>query len=292
MSSDRRPASRARRGLALRSLVDRIDAAAAGEPGRDTVPTGFPSVDRMLGGGFRRQDLVMLGGDVGSGKSALALALALRSAGLGAPAFFLSGEMDEARLHERVLAMQAKASVDDIRQGRLDEATRAAVGAAALAQRDLRLRLAALLDGGFGEVEAALAAAPATTLLVIDSVQLLDPPRASPRQEERVAVATRWLKSLAVRSNVVVLAVSHLPAHRAGRPDPRPALDDFAGRGAVKQQADVVLGLYREEMYRPGQGVEGATELHLLKNRNGPTGFADLYFHPRWLRFEDLLDRD
>jgi replicative DNA helicase len=45
-------------------------------------------------------------------------------------------------------------------------------------------------------------------------------------------------------------------------------------------------------MYRPGQGVEGATELHVLKNRNGPTGFADLYFHPRWLRFEDLLDRD
>ena len=107
-----------------------------------------------------------------------------------------------------------------------------------------------------------------------------------------MAVSTRWLKSLAVRSNVVVLAVSHLPAFRAGRPDPRPTLDDFAGRAAVKQQADVVLGLFREEMYRPGQGVEGATELHVLKNRNGPTGFADFYFHQRWLRFEDLLDRD
>jgi replicative DNA helicase len=45
-------------------------------------------------------------------------------------------------------------------------------------------------------------------------------------------------------------------------------------------------------MYRPGHGVEGATELHVLKNRNGPTGFADLYFHQRWLRFEDLLDRE
>jgi replicative DNA helicase len=272
--------------------MDRIDAAAGGELPPDTVPSGFPSLDRMLGGGFRRQDLVVLGGDVGSGKSALALAIALRSAALGSPAFLISGEMDEARLRERALAIQAKAVVDDIRQGRLDEPTRTAVGAAALAQRDLRLRLAALLEGGFGEVEAALAAAPATALLVIDALQLLDPPRAAPRQEERVAVSTRWLKALALRANIVALAVSHLPLHRAARPDPRPRLDDFGGRSAVKQVADVVLGLFREEMYRPGQGVEGATELHVLKNRNGPTGFADLYFHQRWLRFEDLLDRD
>jgi replicative DNA helicase len=289
--NDRRP-SRARRGSALRSLVDRMHAAAAGESVPDTVQTGFPSLDRMLGGGFRRQDLVVLGGDVGSGKSAFALAVALRSAAHESPAFLLSGEMDETRLRERALAMQAKAAIDDIRQGRLDEPTRAALGAAALVQRDLRLRLAALLDGGFGEVEAALAAAPATALLVVDAVQQLDPPRASSRQEERVAVTIRWLKSVAVQSNVVVLAVAHLPGHRAARPDPRPVLDDFGGQGAVKQQADVVLGLFREEMYRPGHGVEGATELHVLKNRNGPTGFADLYFHQRWLRFEDLLDRE
>ncbi len=290
--NERRPVSRARRGAALRSLLDRIHAAQPGDPPADTVPSGFASLDRLLGGGFRRQDLIVLGGDVGSGKSALALAVALRSAAHGSPAFLLSGEMDETRLRERALAMQAKATIDDVRLGRLDEPARAAIGAAALVQRDLRLRLAALLDGGFGEVEAALAAAPATALLVVDAVQHLDPPRASPRQEERVAIAIRWLKSLAVRGNAVVLAVAHLPAHRSGRADPRPTLDDFGGLGAVKQEADVVLGLFREEMYHPGQGVEGATELHVLKNRNGPTGFADLYFHQRWLRFEDLLDRE
>jgi replicative DNA helicase len=62
--------------------------------------------------------------------------------------------------------------------------------------------------------------------------------------------------------------------------------------GAIKQNADVILMIYREEMYRPGQGVEGATELILAKNRNGPTGFVDLYFYPRWLRFVDMLDSD
>jgi replicative DNA helicase len=58
----------------------------------------------------------------------------------------------------------------------------------------------------------------------------------------------------------------------------------------VKQHADLVLALYREEMYNPGGGVEGATELIVAKNRNGPTGFIDLYFYQRWLRFEDMLD--
>ncbi|HUR93679.1 MAG TPA: DnaB-like helicase C-terminal domain-containing protein, partial [Gemmatimonadales bacterium] len=83
---------------------------------------------------------------------------------------------------------------------------------------------------------------------------------------------------------------AQLPAHRADRPDPRPALDDLGALGAIKQSADVVLGIYREEMYRPGQGVEGATELIVAKNRNGPTGFVDLYFYARCLRFEDMLD--
>jgi replicative DNA helicase len=69
-------------------------------------------------------------------------------------------------------------------------------------------------------------------------------------------------------------------------------LDDLGAFGAIKQNADVILMIYREEMYRPGQGVEGATELIVAKNRNGTTGFVDLYFYPRWLRFVDMLDAD
>ncbi|MBA3894902.1 MAG: hypothetical protein H0X69_14650 [Gemmatimonadales bacterium] len=64
----------------------------------------------------------------------------------------------------------------------------------------------------------------------------------------------------------------------------------WGGLGAIKQNADVVLAIDREEMYRPRQGVEGATELIVAKNRNGATGFVDLYFYPRWLRFEDMPD--
>ncbi len=100
----------------------------------------------------------------------------------------------------------------------------------------------------------------------------------------------RALKAVAVDRDLTVLATAQLPRHRAARPDPRPTLDDLGGLGSIKQNADLVLAIYREEMYRPGQGVEGATELIVAKNRNGPTGFVDLFFYPQWLRFEDMLD--
>ena len=90
--------------------------------------------------------------------------------------------------------------------------------------------------------------------------------------------------------DAVVLAVAQIMTSPADRQDPRPTLEDLGGLGAVKQHADLVLAIYREEMYRPGGGMEGATELIVAKNRNGPTGFVDLYFYRRWLRFEDMLD--
>ncbi len=269
-------------------VVARVDQAGEGAP--DAVPTGFPSVDRMLGGGFRRQDLVVLAGDVGSGKSALALALALRSARRGVPVLFLSGEMDEERLLERAVALESRAAVDDLRQGRLDDAARAAVGAAALGLTTLPLVIRPLLGRSFDEVEEAGRLVPRPRLVVVDALQSVAPPSGAVRSEERVALAARALKALAIAQDAAVLAVAHTPALRTDRADPRPTLDDLAGRGAVKQQADVVLALYREEMYRPGYGVEGATELLVRKNRNGPTGFVDLYFYRKWLRFEDMLD--
>jgi replicative DNA helicase len=133
---------------------------------------------------------------------------------------------------------------------------------------------------------------PRRQLVVIDSLQLTAAPRPAARLQERIALAVRALKALAVELDLAVLVIAQLPDHRANRPDPRPTLDDLGGFGAIKQNADVVLMIFREEMYRPGQGVEGATELIVAKNRNGPTGFVDLYFYPRWLRFVDMLDAD
>lgn len=277
-------------GGSVEALVARIDAMAPGAPAPDTVPSGFLSLDRVLGGGFRRQDIVILAGDVGSGKSALALGIAIRAARAGVPTLYLSGEMSPDRLRERALALEGKASVDDLRQGRLDPAARAAVGGAAHRLRDIPLLLRPLLGETFDEVREALDIAPPRTLLVVDSLQLAPSPRPAARLEERVALAMRALKAVAVDRDLTVLATAQLPRHRAARPDPRPTLDDLGGVGTIKQNADLVLAIYREEMYRSRQGVEGATELIVAKNRNGPTGFVDLFFYAQWLRFEDMLD--
>ncbi len=277
---------------ALESLVARIDERSGDQPAPDTGPTGFASLDRLLAGGLRRKDLVILAGDVGSGKSALGLGIALRAATAQIPTMYFSGEMSPDRVFERALALEGRASIDDLRQGRLDDATRASVGAVAVRLRHNPLVVRPLLGSSFEEVRTALAIVPRRQLLVVDSLQLTAPPRAAARLQERVALSVRALKSLAVERDLAVLVLAQLPGHRADRPDPRPTLDDLGGFGAVKQNADVILMLYREEMYRPDQGVQGATELIVAKNRNGPTGFVDLYFYPQWLRFVDMLDAD
>lgn len=272
------------------SLVARSDAVADGAPAPDTVPTGFASVDRLLGGGLRRRDLVVLGGDIGSGKSALALGMALRAAASGAPVVFLTGEMSDDRVLERALAIEGRATVDELRGGQLDDVRRAQVGAAAVRLRDLPLIIQPLAGRTFAEIADALRVVPRPALLVVDYLQLVAPPVAAGSAEDAAASTVRGLKALALEFDTAVLAIAQLPDHVPTRDDPRPTLDDLGGKGQVKQHADVVLALYREEMYRPGGGMEGATELIVAKNRNGPTGFIDLYFYRRWLRFEDMLD--
>ena len=275
--------------ISLARLIQRIDSQEGGEPAEDTLTTGFPSIDRVLGGGLRRRDLIVLGGDVGSGKSALALAIALRCASADVPVVFFSGEMDEDRIFERAMAIEGRTPVDQIRRAEVSEETRGAVGSMALKLQDMPLHVHPLVGRQFDE---ALASAwqHKPQLIVVDYLQLLPAPSDKLTQEEDNAAALRALKALALERDVACLLVAQLPRHEPGRPDPRPTLDDFGTLGSVKQHADIVLGLFREEMYNPGGGVEGAAELIIAKNRNGPTGFVDLYFYHRWMRFEDMLD--
>ena len=106
---------------------------------------------------------------------------------------------------------------------------------------------------------------------------------------EKHATVIRELKAVAIERGVAVVATAPLP-HLVPRADHRPILDDFGALGAVKQHADVVLGLFREDMYESSRHIAGATELLVRKNRNGPLGYVDLFFYAQWLRFEDMLD--
>lgn len=272
----------------LPALLGQIDAIAEGAPDTDSVDSGFPSLDRSLGGGFRRGDLAILGGDVGSGKSALALAIALRSAERHSVAFF-SAEMTQQRLMERVLAIEGRVRVDELRQGTLDEMSRARVGAAAVRLRERLPRFDRVSADTTHGLTEDWEEAGVPDLVVIDSLQGIGAGKREAAEEQ--AAAVRALKALALDAGIAILATAQLPLLVA-RPDRRPQLDDFGVLGAVKHHADIVLALYREGMYDSARDIEGATELLVRKNRHGSVGYVDLYFYAQWMRFEDMLDPD
>ncbi len=273
--------ARARR--AIGTIID-------GSAPRDTIPTGFPSLDNALGGGVRRRDLVMLGGEVGSGKSALVLAVALRATEVGAKVRFLSAEMDQTRAAERALAIEARVRVDDLRRGNLDTESRSRLEVAARRLEQQFPAFEALIAADFAALEHDDVRLRGVDVVIVDPLQALATGR-RPLDEEMASCA-QALKRLAVERDLCVIATSGLPQIVRDRKDLRPQLDDFGALGAAKQFADVVLGLYRQEMYDSAPDVDGATELLVLKNRNGARGYVDLYFYKQWMRFEDMLEPD
>jgi len=272
----------------ISQVLARADAVADGAQSPDTIATGFPSLDRMLGGGMRRGDLIVLGGDVGSGKSALALAVAMRVAQRRLRVTYFSGEMTTDRLLERALVIEGRVRVDDLRQGVTNDVARASVGAAAVKMRESLPQMEMLTVGGVAALAAQLEGTK-LDMIVVDSLQWLT--HGIRDTNEELADAIRRLKSLALDQHIAIFTTAQLP-YLSARDDRRPQLDDFGALGAVKHHADVVLALFREDMYDRRREIEGATELLVRKNRNGSTGYVDLYFYSQWMRFEDMLDPD
>jgi replicative DNA helicase len=269
----------------LTRIVARLDRTAAGETDRDLVPTNFPSIDRALGGGFRRGDLVVLGGDDSVGSSALALGIALRGR---ERALLLSSEMQPERVYERALASAARVPLQHIKLGAIEDDERARLAAAAITMRDHAPVVETFLHGGMANIERAVEATPSAPLVIVDTLE--GTLHRDHGQEEALSYAVLALKRLALQHHVAVLLTTHLPDLDRDRQDRRPRLADFGLGGAVGAQADLVLGLYREEMYDFDHGVTGAAELLILKNRGGARGHVDLYFDTRYGRFEDLLE--
>jgi replicative DNA helicase len=269
----------------LTRVVSRLDRAGLGEVDPGLVPTRFPSIDRAISGGFRRGDLIVIGGDDSAGCSALSLAIALR---VSPRALVLTGEMQAERAYERALAMGAKVSLESLRLGAVTEEERVRLAAAAVILRDRAPVIETMTSGTLAAIDRAVEATPDASLVVVDPLEcLLD--RDSGR-DEALGFAVLSLKRLALQRQVAVLLTTHLPQLARERQDRRPRLPDFGLGGAIGTHADLVLGLYREELYESDLGVSGAAELLLLKNRDGAKGYVDLYFDSRFSRFEDVLE--
>jgi replicative DNA helicase len=272
-------------------------------PGSVTgVASGFPDLDNMTAG-FQRGDLIVVAGRPSMGKTALALNFAQHAAIDGeVPVAVFSLEMSKEALVQRMLCAEGRVDSGRLRRGRLrdDEYTRLATAAGhlntapiwiddtpAISPLELRAkarRLAADTDLG---------------LLLVDYMQLMSGPRNVENRQQEISAISRALKAIAKELNLPVIALSQLSRGPEQRTDKRPLLSDLRESGAIEQDADLVMFVYREEVYRKesdmfdeqGESLEGKAELIVGKQRNGPTGTIGLYFHKPYTLFESIARR-
>ncbi|MGO0123484.1 replicative DNA helicase [Desulfothermobacter acidiphilus] len=246
------------------------------------LPTGFEELDGLLSG-LWPQDLIILASRPGMGKTSLALSLSLNVAReVSLPVGFFSLEMSREQLIQRLLAAEARVDHRRVRTAEFsdDDWVRLSQAAAQLAPlplyiddtpglsvRDLRARARRLKAqaGGLG-------------LLVVDYLQLVHSPRRSENRQQEIAYVSRSLKHLAKELNCPVLALSQLSRATESRQDKRPQLSDLRESGSLEQDADVVMFIYREDYYREEAEKPGVAEVIVAKQRNGPTGTAELAF--------------
>jgi replicative DNA helicase len=264
-------------------------------PGTVTgVPSGFPDLDRLTAG-FQPSDLIVLAGRPAMGKTALALNFAQYAAiEAELPVAIFSLEMSKESLVQRLLCGEGRVDSSRLRRGTLqdEEYTRLATAAGLLNTAPVWIDDAPAISALELRAKARrLRSEVDLGLVVVDYLQLMTGPRAENRQQEITAIS-RSLKAVAKELNVPIIALSQLSRAPEQRADHRPVLADLRESGAIEQDADLVMFVYREEVYRSREELqqdptlEGKADLIVGKQRNGPTGEVPLYFHKAYTLFE------
>ncbi|HEX3868780.1 MAG TPA: replicative DNA helicase [Gemmatimonadaceae bacterium] len=281
--------------------MERIEALQRGGKTVTGVASGFNDLDELTSG-FQPADLVIVAARPSMGKTAFTLNIAQHAAiEHSVPVAFFSLEMSKASLVQRMLTSEARIDAQRLRKGLLrdDDFPRLARAAGILSSapvwiddtpgmtllemRSKARRLKA--DSGIG-------------LVIVDYLQLMQGPSNSESRQQEVSQISRGLKALAKELNVPVVALSQLsraPEQRTGD-NKRPQLSDLRESGAIEQDADLIMFLYRQEFYdgptdKDGNSLEGKAEVIIGKQRNGPTGMVNLFFQKQFTRFENLTGR-
>lgn len=257
------------------------------------IPSGFRDLDDLTTG-FQKGDLVVVGGRPSMGKTALALNIA-QYVGLEVkePVAIFSLEMAKEQLAFRMLCSEAMVNSNSIRKGfikkedwhKLTSAASNLTGApifiddsSAITVLELRAKARRL------KMEHGL------SLVIVDYLQLMKGKGSFERREQEISDISRSLKALAKELNVPVVAVSQLNRSVEQRRPPKPILADLRESGAIEQDADVILFLYRNEIYNK-DAKKGEAEIIVAKQRNGPTGIVNLTFISNCTRFLNRTDR-
>jgi replicative DNA helicase len=265
------------------------------------VPSGFKDLDDLTAG-FQQSDLVIVAARPSMGKTAFVLNIAQNAAlDKNIPVAFFSLEMSKDSLVQRLLTSEGRVDAQRLRKGKLHDDEFARLGRAA----GMLSHAPIWIDDtpGISLLEMRSKARRLKTdndigMIVVDYLQLMTGPTNQESRQQEISYISRSLKSLARELKVPVVALSQLsraPEQRTGE-NKRPQLSDLRESGAIEQDADLVMFIYRQEMYdgpvdKDGNSLEGRAEIIVGKQRNGPTGFVNLYFNKTYTRFDSYSAR-
>lgn len=258
---------------------------------RRGTPTGLADLDSLLGGGLQRGDLVLLAARPGVGKTALALSITDHAASRGLAVGVVSQEMSRDQLLQRLVSARTGIDLARLRSDALREDERLKALDALGALSELPIYVDDQAGKSSGAIRAAarrLTAEHGCDLLVIDYLQLLVGEQRSENRVQEVAAISRDLKLLARELDCPILALSQLSRAVEQRASKVPQLSDLRDSGALEQDADVVLFIYRDELYDQDSDQKGMAEIHVAKHRNGPLGVVPLRFTARTTSFQTV----
>jgi replicative DNA helicase len=259
------------------------------------VPTGFTELDEMTSG-FQKSDLIIVAARPSMGKTSFILNIALNCAvDAGKSVGIFSLEMSKDQLFMRMLTSEARVDAHRFRGGYLGDQDYERLVGAFGRLHDAKVFIDDTPSAGILEMRAKarrLKLEHGLDLIVIDYLQLMQGRGRFDNRQQELAAISRSLKILAKELEVPIVALSQLSRASESRSNHRPQLSDLRESGALEQDADVVLFIYREEMYtnegEPNPESEGVAEIIIGKQRNGPIGDVRLAFLKQYTRFENL----
>jgi len=271
--------------------MERIEALQRGGKTITGVPTGFNDLDEITSG-FQNSDLVIVAARPSMGKTAFVLNVAQYAAiEKNIPVAIFSLEMSKEALVQRMLTSEARVDAQKLRKGMLrdDDFPRMARAAGVLSSAPIWIDDSAgitLLE--IRSKARRLKVDANVGMVIVDYLQLISGPLDAESRQQEISFISRSLKALAKELDVPVVALSQLNRSLEQRPNKRPVMSDLRESGAIEQDADVILFIYRDEVYNPESPDKGTAEIIIAKQRNGPIGMVRLTFLGEFTRFESF----
>ncbi|MFR6221947.1 replicative DNA helicase [Anaerococcus sp. HMSC068A02] len=253
------------------------------------VTTGISSVDDKLSG-LQNSQLILLAARPAMGKTALGLTMAWNAANAGKSVAFFSLEMSTYQLNQRLISMVSMIDLEKIITGNLEADEWIEIINAITKIKEKEIYVDETAGITLSELRSKckrLKAEEGLDLIVIDYLQLMTGEGRFDNRQQEIAQISRGLKSLSKEINCPVLSLAQLSREADKRSDHKPILSDLRESGAIEQDADVVMLLYREDYYDVDDNPNVAKVI-LAKHRNGPTGLMELFFHKQCTTFKDL----